>query len=54
MKAQTLRKSIKLLEHFLHNTDDSYHCIIYETRENIKALQKELEETEKASIPDTL
>lgn len=47
MKAQIIKTSINLLEYFLDKTDDSYYCIIHETRENLKALRKELEETEK-------
>lgn len=50
MKAQMLKKSINLLEYFLNNTDDSYHCVIYETRENIKELRKELNEIENTTM----
>jgi hypothetical protein len=48
-----IKTSINLLEYFLNNTDDSYYCIIHETRENIKALRKELEEAEKSMVPET-
>lgn len=51
MKARMLKTTINLLEHFLSNTDDSYYCIIHETRESIKALQKELAEAEKNTLP---